>query len=145
MTRRRRLLLLAALAVTAGCGGGGPDAGVGVGVSLELRHTEPLRAGAPVRWTLVLRNDRPRGLEVAFPTGRDGDVVLSRHGDVRYRWSDGRRFTSAARPLVVGPDETRTFALEGTLDVPPGDYDVVATLATDEAVPPAEATVSVVP
>ena len=147
MTAAPRLLFSAALAAilgAAGCGSDGtPEAGVGV--SLEMRHTEPLRAGAPVRWTLVLRNDTPNRLALAFPSGKDGDVVLSRDGAERYRWSTERVFPAVVRELVVGPNETRTFPLEDeALDVEPGDYQLVATLAVDKVVPPLETTVTVV-
>lgn len=132
------------LAAAAACGGGG-GSGPGVGVSLELRHTEPLQAGAPVRWTLVLRNDTPRPLDLEFPSGKDGDVVLRQGGRERYRWSADRMFTTAVRTLSAGPNETLTFALESPgLTVGPGEYQLVATLASSEKVPPLERTVTVV-
>lgn len=128
---------------TAGCGAGDGGEVAGVGVSLEVRHTEPLRAGAAVRWSLVLRNDTPRPLTLRFGSGQDGDVVLRQGGAERYRWSDGQAFTAVERALRVGAGESRTFAMEGTLDVPPGDYDAVATLATDQPVDPVEERVTV--
>ena len=149
MTPARTLMAAAvAVAVLGGAGacgdGGGPD-GAGVGVSLELRHTDPLRAGQPVRWTLVVRNDTPNRLDLEFPSGKDGDVVLRRGAEERYRWSIDRVFTAAVRRLVIGPNETRTFALEDeALDVVPGDYELVATLAADKTVPPVARAVTVV-
>ena len=142
-----RLLVSAALAAVIGAGGCGSDGPpeAGVGVSLELRHTEPLRAGAPVRWSLVLRNDTPNRLALAFPSGKDGDVVLRRDGEERYRWSTDRVFPAVVRELLVGPNETRTFPLEDeALDVEPGQYELVATLSVDKVVPPLERTVTVV-
>ena len=138
----RRAALLAALALTACGGGGGSDADIGV--SLDVRHTEPLRSGEPVRWTLVLRNDNPNRLDLRFSSGKDGDVVLRQGGQERYRWSTGHLFTEALRELTVGPNETRTFALEDPeLAVPAGDYDLVATLASDKKVPAFERKVTV--
>lgn len=147
-----RVVLAAALAgmvigPTAGCGpsdrGGGSAADVGV--SLEMRHTEPLRSGAPVRWALVLRNDTPRRIDVRFPSAKDGDVSLRQGGKELYRWSTAVTFTDVVRDLRVGAGETRTFALEDPdLDVPAGDYDLVASLATEVAPPPAEQKVTVV-
>ena len=136
---------LATVAVlgAAGCGDGGGEMTAGVGVSLELRHTEPLRSGAPVRWTLVLRNDTPNQVDVRFGSGKDGDVVLRQAGEERYRWSRDRGFVSAVRDLRVGANETRTFAFEDTLAVPPGDYDLTATLATEKSVPPVTRPVTV--
>ena len=140
----RTAALLAALALTACGGGDGSDANIGV--SLDVRHTEPLRTGEPVRWTLVLRNDRPARLELTFPSGKDGDVVLRQGGTERYRWSADRFFTEGVRELSVGPNETRTFALEDPeFAVPAGDYDLVATLASDKKVPPFEKKVTVTP
>ena len=136
-------VLVAGLLLVGACGsGGGSDAGVGV--SIEIRHTEPLRSQAPVRWSLVLRNDTPNRLDLEFPSGKDGDVVLSQGGAERYRWSTGRVFTTAVRELSMGPNETRTFALEDPkLPVPPGDYQLVATLAAAKEVPPVEKDVTV--
>lgn len=141
--RAWRAAALVGLVALVACGGGsGSDADIGV--SLELRHTEPLRAGSPVRWTLVLRNDNPNRLDLTFSSGKDGDVVLRQAGREHYRWSTGRFFTEALRKLSVGGNETRTFALEDPeFAVPPGDYELVATLASDTRVPPVETTVTV--
>ena len=137
------LVVLVAAMGAGACGGGG-DSEAGVGVYLEVRHTEPLRSGAPVRWTLVLRNDTPNRLDVEFPSGKDGDVVLRQGGQGRYRWSDGRMFTTVVRPMSLGPNESLTFALEDErLGVPPGEYVLVATLAASKKVPPLERTVTV--
>lgn len=144
----RVVLAAAALATmvvlgTAGCGSDGN--GAGVGISLEVRHTEPLEAGAFVRWTLVLRNDTPNPQLLRFGSGKDGDMVLRQGGEEKYRWSKGRMFTTAVRDLRVGANETRTFAMEDpALDVGPGDYALTATIATDKAVPPLTEKVTVV-
>ncbi|MGI8685927.1 MAG: BsuPI-related putative proteinase inhibitor [Acidimicrobiales bacterium] len=126
----------------AGCGSDGDGDKAPLGASLEMRHSEPLRSGAPVRWTLVLRNDTPNRVAIRFPSGKDGDIVLRQAGEERYRWSAGRMFTTAVRDFRVGADETRTFAMEDTLAVPAGDYELVATLATEKAVAPVRATVT---
>lgn len=130
---------------TAGCGDGGAGSKAKVGVSLELRHSEPLRTGATVRWSLVLRNDTLQRVALRFPSGKDGDVVLHQGGEERYRWSADRVFTTAVRDLRVGPGETRTFALEDpAFAVPVGDYDLVATLATELIVLPVERRITIV-
>ena len=138
-----RLVVSAGLALLAACGGGGGSE-AGVGVSVEVRHTEPLKSGTPVRWTLVLRNDTPNRLEVEFRSGKDGDVVLRQGSREAYRWSTGRVFTAALRKMTVGANESLTFPLEEPeLRVPPGQYRLEATVATSKKVPPAERTVTV--
>lgn len=134
---------LAGILAFGACGGGG-GSDAGVGVSIEVRHTEPLRSQAPVRWTLVLRNDTPNRLDMEFPSGKDGDVVLRQGAAERYRWSTDRMFTTAVREISMGPNETRTFALEDPkLPVPPGEYQLIATLAAGKKVPPVEEAVTV--
>lgn len=136
-------MAVAVVLLAAGCGGGGSGGGEGGRVSLELRSTEPLRSGAPVRWTLVLHNDRPEPLEVEFPSGQDGDVVLRQGGAERYRWSAEQVFTEVVRPMTIGANESRTFAMEGDLTVPPGEYELEASLAAAVDVPPVKRTVTV--
>ena len=139
-----RVAAVAVVVVMAGGCGDSDSSDPGVGVSLEMRHTEPLRSGAAVRWTLVLRNDRPSRLDLEFGSGKDGDVVLLQGDQERYRWSSGRFFTEAVRKLALGANETRTFALEDPkLAVAPGQYDLVASLASKEKIPPVTKKVNV--
>ncbi|MDP8976651.1 MAG: hypothetical protein M3N28_09880, partial [Actinomycetota bacterium] len=56
------VLVAAVLLVASACGGGGEDDAPVLepneeeGLTLTLTHTEPLRAKAPVTWTLEVRN-----------------------------------------------------------------------------------------
>lgn len=123
-----------ALVATA-CGEGGGPAGRAAGggtdgPALSLRHTEPLRSGAPVRWTLVVANGGGAAVDLVFPSGRDGDVVLRQGGAERYRWSAERFFTQGVRTVRVEAGAGATFVLDdGPLRVPPGTYELVASLA----------------
>ncbi|MDP9387369.1 MAG: BsuPI-related putative proteinase inhibitor, partial [Actinomycetota bacterium] len=121
------------------------EVAAGEGVSLDLRHTEPLRSGAPVRWSLVLRNGAGP-LDLVFGSAKDGDVVLRQDGAERYRWSAERFFAQVVRTVPVGAGETATFVLEDdALRVAPGRYDLEASLAAGAAVPPLTRTVTVAP
>lgn len=151
------MLVVTALVSLAACGGDSdearpPQSGTGTtvpvpggGLSLALRHPDPLRAGAPVTWTLAVRNDGPEAVTLTFSSGQRGDVVLLQAGSERYRWSRGRVFTQALAEMPLAPGEGRSFDLEDErLDVQPGQYELVASLASQPAPPPAARRVTIV-
>lgn len=114
--------------------------------TLEVRFDEPLRSGEPVTWTLVMRSDEADPVTLVFRSGQDGDVELEQDGTVAYRWSEDMFFTQALRCRTITPGETLTFELQQTtLDVPPGDYTLRATLAAEPAPGPVERQVTVQP
>jgi hypothetical protein len=126
--------------------GGAGDAAAGGDERLSLSfgfQPEPLQAGGPVSWSFSLTNVSDGAVGLTFQSGQDGDVVLSQGGQERYRWSAGRFFTQAVRTVELGPGETHHFALEDTLGVEPGAYDLVATVASDPSPAPVERTVTV--
>jgi hypothetical protein len=137
------LLALVALAVTA-CGGDGApepadDAATGGTVVLSLAYEpDPPVTGGPVTWTLTVRNNGEAPATLTFPSGKRGDVVLEdeRRQQV-YRWSGDRLFTEAVSTVALEPGQELPFPLEeAKLSVPPGEYDVVATLAAEPEVGP---------
>lgn len=133
----------AVLLALVACGGGDSGSPPGGGVHLEMRHSEPLRARGPVRWTLVVNNGTAGAKTLVFSSGQDGDVVLRQGGQERYRWSTGRAFTQAIRRVSVPAQGSTTFVLEEErLDVAPGEYEAVASLAADD--PPGEVRKTVV-
>lgn len=120
----------------------GPSASRALDVRVHLGAT--LEAGR-VRWALTLTNRGDRTVTLVYPTAQDGDVTLRRDGRVAYRWSDGRTFTRQRRCQVIGAAQEHRIELRGTvLDVEPGDYELVASWATDPSPEPARLEVTVV-
>ena len=103
------------------------DPSDGLELRLEVVPAAP-RAGAAVEWRFTLANrGGPRSL--TFPSGQQGDVVLSAGGVERYRWSRDKMFVMmiSERELVAGEDWG--FVLEDVLEVEPGAYALEATVA----------------
>jgi hypothetical protein len=136
---RPLLALVALMAVAAGCGSGdGGDKGARGGVVLDLRFSpDPLRSGQPATWLLAATNQGTAPATLTFPSGQDGDVVLEQGGREAYRWSGGKFFTQAVRPVTIDPGATQTFTLEEErLAVDPGSYELLATLRAEPAPAP---------
>ena len=144
----RRLVVLVLITAVAGCGGddGGSErqAGQQKGLTLKVSFDEPLRSGGPVTWTLEVENHGSAPEQLAFRSGKDGDVALLRGGQEVYRWSGTRYFTQAMRQVPIGPGEQKSFSLEEkALPAEAGDYELVAELDSEPAPPPARRSVSV--
>jgi hypothetical protein len=157
----RRLALFAAVVFAlTGCGGGyGDTGGSGVppgenrsapaegggGLSLDVSFSpEPLRTGQPVTWSLEVTNGAKAPVTLTFPSGQQGDVVLLRSGTEAYRWSSSKFFAQSVVKETIGAGDHKVFPLEEKgLSVEPGDYDLVATLASQPAPAPVRRHVSV--
>lgn len=112
---------------------------------LDLRVVlgETLDTGR-VRWALELKNQGDAPVTLVYPTAQDGDVVLRHDGDEAYRWSAGQSFTQGERCQVIGAAQSYRVELGGVpLDVEPGDYALVASLAATPAPEPARVDVTV--
>lgn len=110
---------------------------------VQLRAT--LETGR-VRWALVVTNRGDAAATLVYPTSQDGDVVLRRTGDddVAYRWSEDQSFAQSLRCQVIGAAQQYRVELTGVpLDVEPGEYTLVATLAADPAPAPARVDVTI--
>lgn len=107
---------------------------------------DPPRSGQPVTWTLRVTNLTDQPVTVEMPSGKKGDIVLSREGEEIYRWSDDRFFTLALVTETFGPGETKTFELtDDEFDVPPGSYELEATSTADPGPPPVRRSVTIEP
>jgi len=131
----RRVCVAAALVlVLAGACGGKDDPTTLVpnpeaGLKLSVRHSEPLRAGSPVTWTLEVRNAGQEPVTLTFGSGQRGEVVLAQGAAERYRWSNGKAFAQALSEVSVAPGQIQSVELkDDTLEVEPGQYDLVASL-----------------
>jgi hypothetical protein len=124
------------LLVMSACGGGGGDDDPVVlepnqeaELTLTLTHTEPLKARAPVTWTIQVRNAGQEAVTLTFGSGQRGDVVLAQGAAERYRWSKDKAFTQALIEVSIGPGQAESFEMkDDTLEVEPGQYDLVASL-----------------
>ncbi len=115
------------------------------GLALTLTHTEPLKAKAPVTWTVQVRNAGQEPVTLAFASGQRGDVVLSQGSTERYRWSNGKAFTQAFAEMSIAPGQAESFELkDDVLDVEPGQYDLVASLRSQPSPTEVRRTVTVV-
>jgi hypothetical protein len=109
-----------------------PEGDDGLSLSFGFQP-DPLEPDAAVGWNFSVTNVSQDVVTMTFPSGQDGDVVLSQNGEERYRWSAGRFFTQAVRTVELAPSEAYHFTLEDTLAVAPGSYDLTATLASEPA------------
>lgn len=89
--------------------------------------------GDAVAFELTVENADAGSLDLAFRSGMLADFAVL-DGDVEvWRWSEGRMFTQALQTRSLDPGETKTVEAEWP-DPDPGDYEVVATLASDPGV-----------
>ncbi len=106
-------------------------------VSLSVRYDLPLRSGSTPVWYLTVSNDGLPAI-LTFPSGQKGEVVLvGADGAEVYRWSANRTFIQAIANESLPTADSLVYELEGTeLKVPPGEYELVASiLATPEILP----------
>ena len=114
-------------------------------LELRVRLGATLVAGR-VRWGLVVTNEGDVAATLVYPTAQDADVVLRRAGDdaVAYRWSADQVFAEGERCQVIGASQEYRVELGGVpLDVEPGDYSLVASLAADPTPTPARVDVTI--
>ena len=146
-----RLLGLLALVVIVGACGSGDDpalggdvrsqevdgvdgAGDGPGLVLTVELPEELVAGQSVTWRLTVTNGTEEDVVLAFPSGQQGEVVLTGADCAEaYRWSDEMMFSQALTEVPVAAGGEVSFELPGELDVEPGSYLLVASVGSEPA------------
>jgi intracellular proteinase inhibitor BsuPI len=138
-------VLLALAACATGDGGKRESQEGRTTLELEAHYSpDPLRSGEPATWLLVVTNRSSQAATITFSSGQNGNVVLEQGGREVYRWSSGKFFTQAVRPISIAPGASETFRLEEErLGLPPGRYQMVASLNADPAPAPARRDVSV--
>jgi hypothetical protein len=106
---------------------------------LQLRLTSPrpsYATGAPVPLTLTVTNPGRSPLTLQFSSSQQYDFEVRREGQVVWRWSADRMFTQALTSLTLNPGTSLRFTEtwkqqdNNGQPVPPGTYEVVATLTT---------------
>lgn len=168
MTRRHSRLLVITIAVilglglaTVGCGTepvinslaptttvtlGQSQPVPGGGVSLAVKFDQPLRTGSTPVWYLTVSND---GVDATlnFSSGQRGEVVLLAADDSEvYRWSAQRTFIQVISTESIPTADSLVYELDGTkLAVPPGEYEMVATVLSSPEISPVSQKVTVEP
>lgn len=89
---------------------------------------EPMVSGDTVWWAFDLRNQGSTPMELQFSSGQRTEIVLAQDGVEKYRWSEGKAFTQAIENVIIQPGETWPVVVNDSLAVPPGDYDLTATI-----------------
>lgn len=96
---------------------------------MSLEATLSIEAGDPVSFSLTVTNAGDEPHEVRFRSGLEADFAVSREGEVRWRFSDGRAFTQALSTETFEPGESTTYTAswepEGS-----GTYTAVGALNT---------------
>jgi hypothetical protein len=118
------------------------DPVTGLAVSLEV-SPQPPRSGQAVRWDLSVANRGDHARALTFPSGQEGDVVLEAGGVARYRWSRDKAFVLMITERELGAGEVWSFTLDDVLDVEPGHYALVASVAATPPPPVVRAELSV--
>jgi hypothetical protein len=105
--------------------------------------TRPKDDADKLRFSLNVRNNTSKMLELRFPDGQTHDFVVKDFaGKVVWRWSEGRMFTSAMRSETLkGKGETK-FSESWETTGQHGAFTAVATLRSDNF--PIESTVQFV-
>ncbi len=89
------------------------------------------RRGAAITARITLRNTTAQPLELVFPSGQDFDIVIRNEaGQQVWRWSDGRAFTLAIRTVSFTGERHWVEGIR--LDLPPGNYTAVGSLAIQD-------------
>ena len=85
-----------------------------------------------LNFTLNVRNNTKRMLELRFPNGQTHDFfVLDENGKEVWRWSEGKMFTQALQNRLVKSKETVVFANRIDSSKMHGRYTAVAVLTSD--------------
>lgn len=105
--------------------------GLVVGIAFS---PHPLRAGGPVRWRVRVKNRTGTPRTLTFRTTQRADVILRRAGAIRYRWSEDRFFAPVVSKRRLAAEAKWTFRLTDRLEVRPGRYKLLATIAAQPAV-----------
>ncbi len=84
-----------------------------------------------VRFTLNVRNNGPRMIELRFPNGKTHDFyVLDESGTEVWRWSKGRMFTQTLQNKLIKSKDNAVFVDTWDAANAHGKFTAVAVLAS---------------
>ena len=87
---------------------------------------EPILGTDMVWWVFDVTNLVTVPLDLTFPSGQRGEVILSQNGVEVYRWSKSKSFVQAVTVDTVPPGSSRAIVLNDMFAVAPGIYAVTA-------------------
>lgn len=94
--------------------------------------TRPRNDADKLRFTLNIRNNTSKMIELRFPGGQTHDfVVRDFAGKEVWRWSSGRMFTSAMRATTIKGKGHTTYAESWSTKGQHGAFTAVAILKSD--------------
>jgi hypothetical protein len=108
--------------------------GTAVGAAVRFSPvSEPMASGNTVWWAFDVRNPGSTPLQLKFASGQHVEVVLAQGGVEKYRWSAGKGFTQAVEDVTIQPGKKWATAVNYTIALPAGEYDLTATVTADVA------------
>jgi Intracellular proteinase inhibitor len=119
-----------------------PDPSTGLHLTLGFEPSR-LEAERPVRWTFTVENRGSEHRTLVFASAQQGDVVLERDGEPRYRWGQDKLFAEVITERQLPPRAAWTFSLEDVLAVAPGTYALLATVTARPTPPPVRTVIDV--
>jgi len=94
--------------------------------------TRPNSDGDKIRFTLNVKNNTSKMLELRFPSGQTHDFVVKDFaGKEIWRWSSGRMFTSVMRATTIKGRGQTTFGETWSTKGQHGTFTAVAVLKSD--------------
>jgi plastocyanin len=95
--------------------------------------SEPVKSGDTVWWAFDVTNEGSTSDTITFGSGQRAEVVLTQGGVEKYRWSAGKSFTQAVEEVTVQSGKTWSVAMNDTLSLAPGVYDMTANITASHA------------
>ena len=94
--------------------------------------TRPASDGDKIRFSLNIRNNTSKMLELRFPSGQTHDFVVKDFaGKEIWRWSSGRMFTSVMRATTIKGKSQTSYAESWSTRGQHGSFTAVAILKSD--------------
>jgi hypothetical protein len=91
-----------------------------------------VNAGSVVEFTLDVRNNTPRMVELRFPSGKTHDfIVADASGKEVWRWSKSRMFTQGLQNKLIKSKDVATFSEGWDASHHHGRFTATAILASD--------------
>jgi hypothetical protein len=99
-------------------------------VALSSKFT--VNAGEVVEFTLDVRNNTQKMIELRFPTGRTHDFIVRDEGGKEvWRWSKSRMFTSGVQNKLIKSRDVATFSEGWDASRHHGRFTATAVLPSD--------------
>ncbi|MEO8193962.1 MAG: BsuPI-related putative proteinase inhibitor [Gemmatimonadales bacterium] len=97
-----------------------------------LSSTFSVKASNGVEFTLDVRNNTKKMIELNFPTGKTHDfIVTDESGKEVWRWSKGRMFTQSMQNKLIKSKDVAVFSEGWDSANTHGKFTAVALLASD--------------